>query len=215
MRAFHQLEPPADDEGFASIDHVPFARAPGRGIAGAFVAATAVGRTGWAELLADGDLAAPHLVFDWRPDGSPTDIDEAAAAVAQVASGQVEHAICPHPGGAPTCWCRPPLPGLPLAFAHVDTISISRALSFSVRARRTGRSRPHSGHAARRSERGSLEPVGPAAAMEHHRAVGQPRGQVVEHGRVCPTYGLLAPSVRVRLESVREDLALPEHALER
>jgi len=32
--------------------------------------------------------------------------------------GPVEGASCPHPGGPPACWCRPPLPGLPLAFAH-------------------------------------------------------------------------------------------------
>ena len=127
MRAFRQLEPPAGDEGFASVETVPFARAPGRGIAGAFVAAAAVGRTGWAELLADGDLAAPHLVFDWRPDGDPTDIDEETAAVAQVVSGPVEHAICSHPGGAPTCWCRPPLPGLPLAFARRHEIDLARS----------------------------------------------------------------------------------------
>jgi histidinol phosphatase-like enzyme len=30
----------------------------------------------------------------------------------------VEAAVCPHPGGPPTCWCRPPLPGLLLAFAR-------------------------------------------------------------------------------------------------
>ena len=35
----------------------------------------------------------------------------------------VETALCPHGGGPPICWCRPPLPGLVLAFArarHVD-----------------------------------------------------------------------------------------------
>ena len=30
----------------------------------------------------------------------------------------VETALCPHGGGPPPCWCRPPLPGLVLAFAR-------------------------------------------------------------------------------------------------
>ncbi len=128
MRAFRQLEPPTDDEGFASVEHVPFARTPRAGSAGVFVAAAAVGRAGWAELLADESAAAAHLVFDWRPDGGPTDLDDTAAAVARVVSGPVEHAICPHPGGAPTCWCRPPLPGLLLAFARRYEIDPARSL---------------------------------------------------------------------------------------
>ena len=99
-----------------------------RGVAGVFVAAAAVGRAGWAALLAEESAAAAHLVFDWRPDGSPTDLDDAAAAVARVVSGPVEHAICPHPGGAPTCWCRPPLPGLLLAFARRHEVDPARSL---------------------------------------------------------------------------------------
>ena len=43
---------------------------------------------------------------------------DAVAGAQRVVSGLVEGAICPHPGGPPVCWCRPPLPGLPLAFAH-------------------------------------------------------------------------------------------------
>jgi histidinol phosphatase-like enzyme len=37
----------------------------------------------------------------------------------------VEAAICPHPGGAPICWCRIPLPGLPLAFARRHGIDLA------------------------------------------------------------------------------------------
>jgi histidinol phosphatase-like enzyme len=50
-------------------------------------------------------------VFDWRPDGPPLDASIPGAAL-------VETAVCAHPGGPPSCWCRPPLPGLPLAFAR-------------------------------------------------------------------------------------------------
>jgi histidinol phosphatase-like enzyme len=34
----------------------------------------------------------------------------------------IETAICPHPGGPPSCWCRPPLPGLALEFARRHNI---------------------------------------------------------------------------------------------
>jgi hypothetical protein len=41
LRAARQLEPPDLDEGFLSRERVPFRRAPGRGVAGVFVAADA------------------------------------------------------------------------------------------------------------------------------------------------------------------------------
>src|SRR5256885_15690169 len=43
-------------------------------------------------------------------------------------SGPVESAVCPPPAGPPTCWCRPPLPGLPLAFARAYGIDPQRSL---------------------------------------------------------------------------------------
>jgi hypothetical protein len=70
---------------------------------------------------------APHLVFDWLPGGG---VDALAAEVERVAArvtGAVEAAVCPHPGGPPTCWCRPPLPGLILAFARAHDIDWSRS----------------------------------------------------------------------------------------
>jgi aryl-alcohol dehydrogenase-like predicted oxidoreductase/predicted kinase len=114
MRAFRELEPPAEDEGFATVEHVPFVRASRKGVAGVFVAASVVGSVP----VQGADPAAPHLVFDWRPGGDVDELDSARTAVAAVVSGAVEAAICPHPGGPPTCWCRPPLPGLMLAFAR-------------------------------------------------------------------------------------------------
>ena len=128
MRTFRELEPPAEDEGFASVERVPFTRAPGQGRTGVFVAAAVVGQAGWENALAEGDPHAPHLVFGWRPGGEPTDADEADAAVARVVSGAVEAGICPHPAGAPICWCRPPLPGLPLAFARRHDVDSARSL---------------------------------------------------------------------------------------
>jgi hypothetical protein len=113
MRAFRELEPPAADEGFADVEHIPFVRAPPRrGARGAvFVAAAALDQPGFEEAVAQCDSSAPQLVFDWRP-GAPAD---AGAG------------ICPHPAGPPICWCRPPLPGLLLAFARAHGVDPARS----------------------------------------------------------------------------------------
>ena len=114
MRAFRELEPPAEDEGFVAVERVPFARTSRKGVAAIFVAAGAA-----QSLPVEGaDPTAPHLVFDWRPGADVSELEAARAAVAAAVSGPVEAAVCPHPGGPPTCWCRPPLPGLLLAFAR-------------------------------------------------------------------------------------------------
>jgi predicted kinase len=122
MRTVRELEPPSADEGFAAVEPVPFVRAPIEGRAGVFVAAG----SRWEDALDSSD--APVLLFDWRPDGSVEDLAAEAARLAARASGPVETAICPHPGGPPTCWCRPPLPGLPLAFARTYGVDPSRSL---------------------------------------------------------------------------------------
>jgi aryl-alcohol dehydrogenase-like predicted oxidoreductase len=125
MRAVRELEPPATDEGFARVEHVPFERdAPStRGSrGGVFVAATAVEHAPEAR-----SAGAPHLVFDWRPGSSPDALDGAVKGLSARVSGPVEGAICPHPAGPPTCWCRPPLPGLPLAFAHAHGVDPARS----------------------------------------------------------------------------------------
>jgi aryl-alcohol dehydrogenase-like predicted oxidoreductase/predicted kinase len=128
MRALRELEPPADDEGWASVEQVPFERAPRKGRGGVIVGAAAILESGWEEAVAQADPAAPHLVYDWNPDGERGALDAAAADLSTRVSGPVESALCPHPAGPPICWCRPPLPGLALAFvgAHdVDPASSS------------------------------------------------------------------------------------------
>ncbi|HEY6469443.1 MAG TPA: aldo/keto reductase [Candidatus Dormibacteraeota bacterium] len=128
MRALRELEPPSADEGFAAIDHVPFARSPGarRNVA-VFVAALALSRPAWESALELADPNTPHLVFDWVPDGSMHAVDEHLSRVAAAISGSVEGAVCTHPGGAPMCWCRPPLPGLLLAFARTHGVDTARS----------------------------------------------------------------------------------------
>jgi hypothetical protein len=125
MRTLRELEPPSLDEGFADVDHVSFVRArwPARTRAGVFVAAAVLRQPGWQEAIATCDPTAPHLVFDWRPGGETED----AAVLAAEVSGRVESAVCPHPAGPPICWCRPPLPGLPLAFARKHAVDPARS----------------------------------------------------------------------------------------
>jgi aryl-alcohol dehydrogenase-like predicted oxidoreductase/adenylate kinase family enzyme len=128
MRAARELEPPSPDEGFAAVEHVPFARVPRLGRAGVLVAAAALGEPGWEDVLADGDPAAPHLVFDWSPGGASDRLAAAVDRLSAAGSAPVEAALCPHPAGPPVCWCRPPLPGLPLAFARAHGVDPARSL---------------------------------------------------------------------------------------
>ncbi len=128
MRALRELEPPSVDEGFASVEHVPFARTqPPDGGSAVFVAAAAPGEPDWSQALEKADPSAPHLLFDWRPGGSEHDLAEVVALLAATVSGPVEAAICAHPGGPPICWCRPPLPGLPLAFSRAHGVDPARS----------------------------------------------------------------------------------------
>ena len=131
MRTVRELEPPSIDEGFEHIEAIAFARhpapdrAPAR--AGAFVAAAALERPGWEQAIADGDPSAPHLLFHWSPGDTPDVLAPSRARLAAAVAGPVDMALCPHSGGPPTCWCRPPLPGLPLAFARTHGVDPARS----------------------------------------------------------------------------------------
>ena len=130
MRTLREFEPPSTDEGFAGVERVPFARTPrSRGArAGVFVAAAAMTQSGREHVLKHGDRAAPHLVFDWRPDGTSDALAAEVASLSAEVSGPVEGALCPHAAGPPSCWCRPPLPGLPLAFSRAHGVDPSRSI---------------------------------------------------------------------------------------
>jgi aryl-alcohol dehydrogenase-like predicted oxidoreductase len=129
MRALRELEPPSADEGFIAIEHVPFARTPASGAttAAVFLGAAALTCDDIAEVLAGAEPAAPHLLFDWVPDGDTGALDDHAARLRDLVTGPVEVAVCPHAAGPPRCWCRPPLPGLPLAFARAHSTDLARA----------------------------------------------------------------------------------------
>ena len=144
MRAQRELEPPGDDEGFGDVEHVPFERAQPSG--GAAVSRRRCRRS--RAFRRDLDRSLPHLVFDWRPGGAPADLDPEVAALAAVVTGPIEAALCAHPAGPPTCWCRPPLPGFALDFARRHGVDPARIDSSSARARLIARSRTRSAPAS-------------------------------------------------------------------
>jgi aryl-alcohol dehydrogenase-like predicted oxidoreductase len=130
MRALRELEPPAADEGIERVEVMPFVRtrSPARTRTGVLVAAAALRRPGWERALEQGTRDASHLIFDWSPGGNPDALDACVADLAAEVAGPVQSALCPHPAGPPSCWCRPPLPGLPLAFARAHGVDPSRSI---------------------------------------------------------------------------------------
>src|SRR4051794_9697713 len=129
MRALRELEPPSADEGWAEVQRLEFVRSPppDAARAGVLVAAPAMTEPGWQNALAQAPDDAPHLVFDWRPDATADALAPAVSALAAQVAGPVQGALCPHGGGPPICWCRPPLPGLPLVFARAHGIDLTRS----------------------------------------------------------------------------------------
>jgi aryl-alcohol dehydrogenase-like predicted oxidoreductase len=123
-RMTRDLEPPTTDEGFASIEMVPFVRrhAPARGRPGVLLPLTDSDLDAILNRLAErAPPGAPCLLFAWRPGADDAAIERARLfgdEIARASGRVVEVAICPHPAGPPTCWCRPPLPGMWAAFAR-------------------------------------------------------------------------------------------------
>jgi len=105
---------------------------PDRTATGVFVAAVANRTPEWERALAAAGPAAAHLVFDWSPVGASDRLEATASAVAEVVSGAVEAALCSHAAGPPTCWCRPPLPGLVLEFARRHAVDPASSVVFGA-----------------------------------------------------------------------------------
>jgi aryl-alcohol dehydrogenase-like predicted oxidoreductase len=127
MRTFRELEPPTDDEGFSNVERIEFERTSSGASGCVIVAAPVLRQPNWEQAIDRGDLAAPHLVYDWAPDANEAMLSGLAEALVRHISGPAETALCPHPGGPPVCWCRPPLPGLALAFARAHDVDPARS----------------------------------------------------------------------------------------
>jgi hypothetical protein len=123
------LERPAPDEGFDALETVSFVRdEPAEGRAAIFIALDVLGvdpddadpearlRDALEPLLGPSP-GAPCLIYGWHP-GPIERLAPLRRALERIATTRpIELAACPHPGGPPICWCRPPLPGSLIAFA--------------------------------------------------------------------------------------------------
>jgi aryl-alcohol dehydrogenase-like predicted oxidoreductase/predicted kinase len=128
MRALRELEPPSTDEGFATVERVPFERDPPdpETAGGVLIAARALTDPDWEHALGSTDPDAPHLIFDWRPGGTRQNLASQLETLSRHVRGPIEVGLCDHPAGPPSCWCRPPLPGLALAFARRHGLDLAR-----------------------------------------------------------------------------------------
>jgi aryl-alcohol dehydrogenase-like predicted oxidoreductase len=110
-RSLQRTERPSLDEGYASLDFVSFTRRPGASHlrAATFVAFEALRRS----------EARPDVVFAWRP--SPL------SSVRTLVEPAIDVVECTHGAGPPLCWCRPPLPGLLLAWSLAHDVDPQRS----------------------------------------------------------------------------------------
>lgn len=112
FRMARDVEQPADDEGFTTLEHVSLPAGQATGAAATFAALDAE------------PTQAVDIVLAWRPGATR----EALEAVVKARFGpRAELWLCPHPDGAPSCWCRPPLPGLAIAAARAHHLALERS----------------------------------------------------------------------------------------
>ena len=131
FRYQRELEPPSLEEGFETVEQVEFARRSdaSRGARGVLVALDAAmerpdGSSAWlAARTSEGCLL---LAQAWRPRAA--DAGAARRQALERLGIDLEVALCPHPNGPPRCWCRPPLPGLAVAFMERHRLAPERSL---------------------------------------------------------------------------------------
>jgi len=127
------FEAPSPDEGFAAIEVRPFERQPidGHDSAGLLLelgALVDIARWRRGEPIDAERLRSflregtPTLVMAWLPEGGgrgAAELDEELRAL----DPRIETGVCTHAAGPARCWCRPPLPGLPVAWLRRNTIA--------------------------------------------------------------------------------------------
>jgi aryl-alcohol dehydrogenase-like predicted oxidoreductase/predicted kinase len=134
LRMARDLEPPAADEGFASIEIVSFVRVhgPERGRPAIAMPLDLDARDAILARLAEhAPPGAACLLYAWRPGLDEAALESARLLGQEIARSSeriVEIAICTHPAGPPMCWCRPPLPGLWASFARRHGIDVRESV---------------------------------------------------------------------------------------
>lgn len=154
FRYQRELEPPDASEGFAAIEEVPFRRRrdpswTGRAALFWYDGVLRRSRSGQrspvspedVEPLAEGvgllhryrDAGFRLLGLSWQPEIAEGRMDGAAVdavlALTHALLGvEMEALHCPHGPGPPVCWCRKPLPGLPILFVHRHHLDPARSV---------------------------------------------------------------------------------------
>lgn len=128
-----ELDPPSEDEGYASIERYEFVRAADPSLTNA---ATIVSLDAFAKLdpvSIDPERAAilraidhPVLATAWIPDAR-LDVARALDEVRAALGMPIPIAYCPHAAGPPICWCRKPLPGLAITLMRAHAIDPARS----------------------------------------------------------------------------------------
>ncbi|MBO6934784.1 MAG: aldo/keto reductase [Deltaproteobacteria bacterium] len=128
-----RFEAPSPEEGFAAIEVRPFERRPveGHDRAGLLLdlgALVVPARWRRGEAIDADRLKAlvrpetPTLVMAWLPEGEGRGAAELSAEVAAI-DPSIAVGVCTHAAGPARCWCRPPLPGLPVAWLRGNAIA--------------------------------------------------------------------------------------------
>ncbi len=144
FRYRRDYEPAALDEGFASIERVPYERFrdPLRVRSGAVFAAElalyAEGSNEHASLrrLLDPTRVDAALAFAFSDASRLPAIEVAVARLAEATGVAIDVAVCLHGGGPPVCWCRPPLPGTVVPWIRARLIDVAKSTLL-------GRAAPH------------------------------------------------------------------------
>lgn len=154
FRFRRELEPPRQDEGFESLDRLPFDRQrpashTGRALVVEVDGVLRTTKSGGPRPLHVSDLdVLPGRretlrryanegwiisAISWQPEIGSGKLDRAVADACFVATFErlgikTSVSVCPHVAGPPKCWCRKPLPGLGVELIERHSIDVSRSL---------------------------------------------------------------------------------------
>ncbi len=127
LRYRSQLEAPEEEEGFASLERLPFTRDEPPGAPCVVVDPRDL--EPFAEVLAERAAAgAEVLLAGWAPGVDAADEAERWRTRAAAVGVPVHPGACPHPAGPPVCWCRKPWLGLPVWLARRAGADLTRAI---------------------------------------------------------------------------------------
>jgi aryl-alcohol dehydrogenase-like predicted oxidoreductase/predicted kinase len=110
-------EAPTLDEGFMSVEKVPFDRDKEGGRNRALV-------------LSMEDLQPEHrpVIDRHRSDGWLVFVHAWRPATPTLDLGDIDLAVCRHEAGPPVCWCRKPIPGSVIEFAMRRDVDLTRSI---------------------------------------------------------------------------------------